>query len=417
MTKLAFRPCSNHVRLSACYVTLVVFLFACGSQTPLRQAPTADVLPAVTALQDGDFREAQRRATELLTGARSSRASAVLAIAKYEYTVQRLVDEASAVLEEADDIERFDHARMRNVLASTEQSLSEIDGHLKDALSDPEFSLELCVACWQRDWNGDGEINERDQRLLEVEFAADGSEIEVGDPRRRPTFRFDVGDLHWGRAMLAFQRAGLNLVLAYDWAELDKVFELSLFGKAPDIEIRIKLLHASKVKHARDLILAGLEHSDSEREAYLAETDDDREWVPNPNQRNSGVPLRVDVDLYRTWEGVVADLRRLVAGDTGISLGEVARSANLPFVPTGYLDVGSMLSHPKDLVLNMRAMEKHADGAEMNPDAFMRELFGSFYVEKMQPSKLVGRLTRMAGELTRGEDTLDRKLRYLFWIN
>jgi hypothetical protein len=375
------------------------------------------VLPTVTALQDGDFREAERQASELLTGASSSRASAVLAIAKYEATVQKLVDEATAVLEEADNFERFDHARMRKVLASTEQSLSKIDGHLVDALSDPEFSLELCIACWKRDWNGDGEINERDQRLLEVEFNADGSEIEVGDPRRRPTFRFDVGDLHWARAMLAFQRAALNLVLAYDWTELDKVFEMSLFGETPDIEIRIKLLHKSKVKTARGLILAGLKHSDREREAYLAETDDDREWVPNPNQRNAGVPLQVDAALYRTWEGVVADLRGLVAGDTGISVAEVARSAKLPFVPTGYLDVGSMLSRPKDLVLNMKEMEKHAEGAEVNPDAFMRELFGSFYVDKMQPSKLVGRLTRMADELTRGEDTLDRKLRYLFWIN
>ena len=39
--------------------------------------------------------------------------------------------------------------------------------------------------------------------------------------------------------------------------------------------------------------------------AYLAETDDDREWVPNPKQQSHPMPLPVDAArigaLERTW--------------------------------------------------------------------------------------------------------------------
>ncbi len=376
-------------------------------------------MAAAAAARAGKFREAEQLASRVLAdGARDSRASAVLALARYERAIQHLADEASAVMDQGGDLERFDHARMRKAFAVTEAALAEIDRDLKAAAADPYFSLELCVACWERDWNGNGRIDDRDRRLLEIEFAADGTEIPEGDPRRRPTFHFDVGDIHWARAMVAFQRAGLNLVLAYDWTELDKLFEIPLFGKTPDnLVIRIKLLEPERITAARSLILTGLDHSDRERKAYLAETDDDREWVPNPRQNSSPVPLPVDEALYDTWAGIVSDVRGLIRGDTGISVVEVARFAGMRNPPKGYIDVGRMLSRPKDLVFDMSAMARHTDGPNPDPEALMRDLFGDYYVARMRPTPLIGRLTRMAGELVRGEETFDRKMRYLFWIN
>jgi hypothetical protein len=35
----------------------------------------------------------------------------------------------------------------------------------------------------------------------------------------------------------------------------------------------------------------------------------------------------------------------------------------------------------------------------------------------MLPSKLIGRITRMKKEIDRGEESVERKLRYLFWLN
>ena len=55
------------------------------------------------------------------------------------------------------------------------------DQHVKD-------SLDLCLACWQVDWNRNGDIDERDLRMLQVEYDAHGEQIPEGDPRRTPTF-------------------------------------------------------------------------------------------------------------------------------------------------------------------------------------------------------------------------------------
>ena len=62
------------------------------------------------------------------------------------------------------------------------------------------------------------------------------------------------------------------------------------------------------------------------------------------------------------------------------------------------------------------------DRAEKQPttanlEAALRSLIGDGYAASMKPSPLVGRLGRMKRELERDEDSLDRKLRYLLWLN
>jgi hypothetical protein len=44
-------------------------------------------------------------------------------------------------------------------------------------------------------------------------------------------------------------------------------------------------------------------------------------------------------------------------------------------------------------------------------------LLGNGYATHMRASAIVGRLQRMKHELDHGEDTFDRKLRYLLWLN
>ena len=55
------------------------------------------------------------------------------ALARYEETLPHLATEASAVMEQADDLERFDHARMRRAFEETEVALAEIDRDLAAA--------------------------------------------------------------------------------------------------------------------------------------------------------------------------------------------------------------------------------------------------------------------------------------------
>jgi hypothetical protein len=130
------------------------------------------------------------------------------------------------------------------------------------------------------------------------------------------------------------------------------------------------------------------------------------------------LPLPVDQALYDTWEAVLGDVRRLVQGSDGLSVAEVAELAGERFhgtPPRGYLDVGGMLSRPRDITLDAGSL-KHLD-EDPDHDRALAALLGEYYVKGMKPSPLPRRLLRMKGEIDRGEGELRRKLRYLFWLN
>ena len=66
-----------------------------------------------------------------------------------------------------------------------------------------------------------------------------------------------------------------------------------------------------------------------------------------------------------------------------------------------------MFREPADIVIDLRR--------NVTPEPFLRGLLGHGYAETMRASPLVGRLRHMKEALDTGEDTFERKLRYLFW--
>jgi hypothetical protein len=264
------------------------------------------------------------------------------------------------------------------------------------------------------DWTGSGQITDFDRHLLEIELDAKGEPLPEGDPRRRPVFRFDAGDLSWAQAFLYFQRALVQLLLAYEWTEGAGVMRS---WERKESRLVIRLREPARVKAARDLILKGLEQADHARVTYLAETDDDREWLPNPRQKSHPLPLPVDQALYETWAGVITDLRRLLKGEEGLGVAALAQLGDHQWKdpPRGYLDIGKMLDTPRDIVLELDEARRLEDSAEI--ERTLERVFGDTYVRSMKPSPLIDRLRRMKREMTSGEETLERKLRYLFWLN
>jgi hypothetical protein len=394
------------------HLVALIVLAACGESTPpLAPLRTAEDAPALDALRAAKFDEAVRLATlQLAIEPRDAEASAIRAIANYI--------KASSTIYVAMDVHHswfvIDKAFEPNappIINLFTDQLGVIDRDLAVAGADPRFSLELCLACWSFDWNHDGKIDERDSQLFELEEDSKGK-IPRADPRRRPTFRFDVGDVSWARAMISFQRALGELLLAYRWSD---VMHTDENGVHPDPFV-IHLTAPERVKHARELVLAGLEFSDQSRLQYLAETDDDREWVPNPSQKNYAMPLPVDAKLYETWAGVVRDVRGLVAGRTGVSMRELARldgNKLAAITPDAFVDLGRMLSEPTDIVI-----PKHESGNDLaSMTKILHGLLGRGYSEHMTSSPLVRRLAAMREDLDKGSDTLDHKLHYLLWIN
>jgi len=394
---------------------LLAIASACGSTTlapvPAPTAPVPETAAAADALRASRFEDAAREASRALEKSpRDARAAAVRAIANYQAAGSELWLNLVNVIDKAEHVTAFDHEEGRVAWRAFAERLGSIDADLAIVAADPGFSLELCLACWEHDWNHNKTIDDRDRKLFELEYDGHGGRLDDGDPRRRPTFRFDVGDAEWARAMIAFQRAVVELVLAYRWSDLDKL----LYHGDPALTIR--MVDKGRVTHAHKLILDGLGHADRCRELYLAETDDDREWVPNPSQKSHPIPLDVDANLYATWAAVTGDVRRMLASEEGISLREVAqlvdaRAAML--VPDAYVDLGRMLREPTDVTIDL----KHASPTPAGIEAAFRQVLGNGYAARMKPSPLPGRLARMVKELETGGETLEHKLRYLFWLN
>jgi hypothetical protein len=405
-------------------LAIVGVLAACGNgpepAKPVPQSPAAiaAAAPAITALQTSKFDDARQIASQVLQqDGGNSRAAAVRALVTYQAAGTALIRELSEIMDRGAQLKAFDHEGGRTTWQDFLAALEAVDRDLTIAGADPAFSLELCLACWQHDWNRSGHIDDRDRKLFEIEYDAKGEPIDQADPARRPTFRFDAGDIEWARAMISFQRAGVEMILAYRWSELDKLFAFSLFGSNKKLApITIRLIDPGRMKHARTLILAGVDHADKCRVAYLAETDDDREWVPNPTQQSHPIPLPMDAAIYATWEGVTGDVRRMLTSEDGLSLRQFVGMFDAKaavHVPDAYLDFGAMLREPKDIVIDLSDESK----SPQNIERVLRGIFGNGYRSAMKPSPAVERLSRMKDELERGGDTVENKLRYLLWLN
>ena len=400
---------------------VLLALAACGSATPVRSpAQRAEAsAAAVAALQASKLDDAIQQATAVLAvDPGNARAAAVRATASYVASTHALIERLGQIIAASHRLEFFEDPGARAAGQDFLTKLEAIDRDLAVAAADRDFSLELCLACWELDWNHNGQVDDRDRKLLELEFDGHGGELAATDPRRRPTFRFDTGDADWARAMIAFQRAAGELVLAYKWSELALLFARS----GDDQPTTIRLIDKPRVTRARTLILDGLGFADRSRVAYLAETDDDREWVPNPRQRNHPMPLEIDDAVYATWAGVLGDVRNLLDSKDGLAFHELARTVHgdrndkiTQLVPDAFLDLGRMLADPKDIVIDFHTLDQKKDAA--GAEAVLRGLLGNGYQTAMHPSPLVSRLRAMKTQLDRGEDTFERKLRYLLWLN
>ncbi len=239
---------------------LVVLSFACGSPTTAKrskpettkvaEADAVAVGTLVATLQAGHFEQALDEANTILTTSpKNAKAASVRAIARYQQAGSKLRDEVFAVLDGFQ--ESFDHPRMRGALTDFELALANVQDDLRVASADANLALDLCLACWEHDWNHSGEIDPNDRLLFQVEVDVNGERLPENDARRRPTFRFDVGDTHWALAMMSFQRAFMNVILAYEWKELDALVG-SFFGPTPE-RTMIRLGDAKRITLARDL--------------------------------------------------------------------------------------------------------------------------------------------------------------------
>lgn len=403
--------------IHARWVVPLCAALSAGCSAPTLSQQHASAAPAVEALRQGSFDEAARHAGDSLAAdPENPSALLVRAIVRYQKTMRQLSLDVRTLVIGGVAAGGLNHKYLRTTFEQGEADLASVEADLAAVARSHDVSLELCLACWDNvDWTGDGRVNSRDRLLLEIERDANGEPVPEGDPRRKPTFRFDDGDVAWARAFVGFERAGLDLVLAYDWSGVDEV--LARGHDRPE-HLVLRLAHRERVADAKQRLLDALAQSDQARRAYLAETDDDREWVPSPRQQSHPMPLPVDQALYDTWEGVVGDLERLVRGEEGLGVADLARLAGEERAlhgARGFIDIGGMLARPRDISLSERELSRLERKGDAG--AALKAVLGEYYVLEMKASPLPGRLARMKVELDGSKEELEHKLKYLFWLN
>jgi hypothetical protein len=155
---------------------------------------------------------------------------------------------------------------------------------------------------------------------------------------------FDRADALWLKGYCRLLSAALEAILAYDWsatfAKLAPAFYPSMRDAAtpalpgPDEvedeyrlgvliidaislvhEVRWPLAEPERLARTREKLKGVVAASRESWQAILAETDDDREWIPSPRQRNAAMPtMTITDERVAVWLGALDDFDAALDG-------------------------------------------------------------------------------------------------------
>lgn len=212
---------------------------------------------------------------------------------------------------------------------SAREALARLDGQ--------EVALEIRMADLWFDINGNGARDPGEEvgavTGMTLAGAGRGGMVAVPDP----VIRFDTADQHWLTAYTHFLSAFVTLALAYDPAPAvervlgSAVAMKELWGDTPppnaldmifgrQVDRAAMLLHGLAQEPDPELTRAARQHllgmiRENRRfwAGVEAETDNDREWIPNDRQ-TSGLGLRMPPGTGARWQAVLADAEAVLEG-------------------------------------------------------------------------------------------------------
>lgn len=215
-------------------------------------------------------------------------------------------------------------------LETVEKTLSLVKGDVKVPVRIGTVLLDL---------NGDGKADE-DERFWKI-YARMNMQAEEATEEiaREYVIAFDTADAIWLRGYCHLLLALDEFILAHNWKEtFDRTAHLffarvdtkysKLFDDEHDDQfmepildliafihlIRFPAEDPARMKSALAHIEQMLDLSGQMFEAVLAETDDDREWIPNPKQTGVIPGVAVTEEMLEGWEEFLVEAKSLFAG-------------------------------------------------------------------------------------------------------
>ena len=198
-----------------------------------------------------------------------------------------------------------------------------------------EFGLDLTFSDLWFDVNMNGSREPEEDAMTILGPQLLGWQWQERDPATPPlTVRFDAADAAWLMAYTHVLSGTANTILAYDpAASIDRVLATrAAFGLTPPPEYSMYFVFetfadafamlegavnqkpdAARAKAAKDHFLAMIAENRRFWAAVKAETDNDREWIPNDSQ-TSALGIVLPPGTGDTWLGVLADGEALLQG-------------------------------------------------------------------------------------------------------
>ncbi|MCC7387405.1 MAG: hypothetical protein IT431_01410 [Phycisphaerales bacterium] len=209
-------------------------------------------------------------------------------------------------------------------------------------VGDEEVKVRIPIGLARLDLNADGTADEREQlwrlfRALQTRFEpmqADADAFEVA---------FDRGDVAWLRGYCHLCMAVGEFFLAHDSREAFEraghVFyaknetpygflkgerKVADYATGVDVTDIIALVHLlnfecvepGRMEVARGHLLETFRLANEMWRWYDAETDDDREWIPNPTQVEGAIPeARITQEMHDTWLRALGEGEQLLRGE------------------------------------------------------------------------------------------------------
>lgn len=218
--------------------------------------------------------------------------------------------------------------------------LAEAD-EILSGITDGNVKLEVDLARLRLDLNGNGIASNNEMTGVAFSILFNGG---VPGADQVPSFvvSADRADAEWLRAYCHVLLAIGEMYLAHDQRELFErvghvvfpntetphgylrgrsVFDPTMTGlDVSDLIALVHLVHfpvdePARMATAREHWLKAIGHSRIMWTNALVETDDDREWLPNPNQSAAMSGVRIDEARVKLWHDLLADTEAALNGE------------------------------------------------------------------------------------------------------
>jgi hypothetical protein len=212
--------------------------------------------------------------------------------------------------------------------------------------------LVLDLKALRYDVDGDGTVNDGERFIAVVERVTGMTEAAMPASL---TFAFDQGDVYWLRGYCNLLMAVGEFFLAHDWQEsFDASFfhlfpamqsafrdalkppsgsETDEFAPIADfisfIHIRWPVAEPARMAAVRTHLKQMIALSRESWTAIEAETDDDREWLPNARQTSPFASIQVDAAQIAAWRQVLDEAEAVLDGDKLVPHWRFAQGINL----------------------------------------------------------------------------------------